>query len=176
MQFVFVFVALVCANLYFCGNASGNQNVCAAPGTPITIDVCKQDPNKPSAHIEAANETAIDYQANEVIKAWDPHNTNSHLAGGMTYSDGKLTVPTTGRYYIYAQLYFHSRGRVLLRVNNKVITLIQPAHKEMGGPLEAGGVFKLNAGDVITLTGAPLWLPARLYMFSAHTYFGAFLI
>ena len=24
-----------------------------------------QDPNKPSAHIEAANETAIDYQANE---------------------------------------------------------------------------------------------------------------
>ena len=50
---------------------------------------------------------------------------------------------------------------MLLRVNNKVITLIQPAHKEMGGPLEAGGVFKLNAGDVITLTGAPLWLPRQ---------------
>ena len=43
---------------------------------------------------------------------------NSHLEGGMTYQEGKLTVPTPGRYHIYAQLYSS------LKVNNEVITMI----------------------------------------------------
>ena len=36
----------------------------------------------------------------------------SHLAGGMKYQDGKLTVPTTGRYFIYVQAYCRSKGRI----------------------------------------------------------------
>jgi len=109
-----------------------------------------------------------------VIKDWDVSNSHSHVAGGMTYQDGKLTVPTPGRYYIYALLYFHSTGRVYVRVNNKIITMIQPLSNGKGeGPLEAGGVFKLNAGDVITLTADST---VKIYMWSYHTYFGAFLI
>jgi len=186
-------------------NTTGNKKVCASPGTPITINVhgkggqkgekgekgdtgtkgdkgdkgtpCKcplQDPNKPSAHIEAANKNAVFYQANAVIKDWDVSNTHSHLVGGMTYKDGKLTVPTPGRYYIFAQLYFHSTGRVFVRVNNKIITMIQPLDQGKGeGPLEAGGVFNLKAGDVITLA---VRFSVKLYMWSGHTYFGAFLI
>ena len=109
-----------------------------------------------------------------VIKDWDVSNTHSHLVGGMTYKDGKLTVPTPGRYYIFAQLYFHSTGRVFVRVNNKIITMIQPLEQGKGeGPLEAGGVFNLKAGDVITLA---VRFSVKLYMWSGHTYFGAFLI
>ena len=40
-----------------------------------------------------------------VIKDWSVSAPFSHLAGGMKYQDGKLTVPTTGRYYIYLQIY-----------------------------------------------------------------------
>ena len=52
--------------------------------------------------------------------------------------------------------------------------MIQPLHLAKGeGTLEAGGVFKLNAGDVITLTAGST---VKIYMWSFHTYFGAFLI
>ena len=60
-----------------------------------------------------------------VIKDWNANATNSHLAGGKNYHAGKLTVPTTGRYYIYLQIYYHSTGRILVRVNGRVRTMFQ---------------------------------------------------
>ena len=110
-----------------------------------------------------------------MLKDWNPSNPNSHLAGGMTYQDGKLTVPTPGRYYIYAQLYYFNSGRVIVRVNGKRITIVQPPTSGSDqGVLHAGGVFILKAGDVITLT--PDGSTPRVYMSPNHSYFGAFLI
>ena len=43
--------------------------------------------------------------SSSVIKDWNVNSPISHLAGGMKYKDGKLTVPSSGRYYIYAQIY-----------------------------------------------------------------------
>ena len=68
-----------------------------------------------------------------VIKDWNVNSPISHLAGGMKYKDGKLTVPSSGRYYIYAQIYYHNNGRVLVRVNNAVITMVTPP---IGGGLD----------------------------------------
>ncbi|KAJ7379786.1 hypothetical protein OS493_012532 [Desmophyllum pertusum] len=149
MKFVLIFALLVYTNYCF-GNTTGaaSKNVSAASCNPININVhgnqgikgekgergdsgtsCEcnlQDPNKPSAHIEAVNKQAVTYQANNVIKDWNVNAPFSHLAGGMTYHDGKLTVPTPGRYYIYAQLYYRSNGRVYVEVNSNPITMIQP--------------------------------------------------
>jgi len=110
-----------------------------------------------------------------VIKDWNVNAPHSYLAGGMRYHDGKLTVPTLGRYYIYTQLYYHSTGRVYVRVNNKTLTMLQPLSGGTGeGALYAGGVFNLKAGDVISLDTIRY---VRLFMASAfHSYFGAFLI
>ena len=109
-----------------------------------------------------------------MIKDWSVSAPHSHLAGGMTYNDGKLTVPTPGRYYIYTQIYYHSAGRVHVRVNNNLVTMIQPLYPGTGhGALYAGGVFNLKAGDVISLTVAH---SITIYMDSFHSYFGAFLI
>jgi len=110
-----------------------------------------------------------------VIKDWSVSAPSSDLAGGMKYHDGNLTVPTPGRYYIYTQLYYHSTGRVHVRVNNKCFTMIQPLSGGTGeGALYAGGVFNLKAGDVISLVATN---SIRLYMSSkCHSYFGAFLI
>ena len=113
------------------------------------------------------------------IKDWSVSAPHSHLEGGMKYHDGKLTVPTPGRYYIYAQFYYHTSARVNVRVNNDVITMIQPpAAGKTHGALYTGGVFKLKAGDVISLIvhTTPFSSSFKAHMGSHHSYFGAFLI
>ena len=87
-------------------------------------------------------------------------------------------MPIGGRYYIYAQIYYYNNGRVHVRVNNKVVSMTQPIKTATSeGALYAGGVFNLKAGDAITLTGGS-WPTAvtKVYMYTFHCYFGAFLI
>ena len=108
-----------------------------------------------------------------VMKDWTLANAFSQQSGGMRYSNGQLCVPTTGPYYIYAQLYFHTKGRVEIRKNNKRVTMLQPAEGTGYLPLYTGGVFLLRRGDVISLHSND---NVVIYMSSAHTYFGAFLI
>ena len=108
-----------------------------------------------------------------VMKDWTLANAFSQQSGGMRYSNGQLCVPTAGPYYIYAQLYFHTKGRVEIRKNNKKVTMLQPAEGTGYLPLYTGGVFLLRKGDVISLHSND---NVVIYMSSAHTYFGAFLI
>ena len=115
-----------------------------------------------------------------VIKDWSVSAPYSHLAGGMKYHNGKLTVPIPGRYYIYAQLHYQNNGRTNILLNNKVITMIQPPVKgaeTYTGSLYTGVVLNLKAGDVISLVvvGYPITY-AKVYMRSFHSFFDAFLI
>lgn len=113
-----------------------------------------------------------------MIKDWSLSSPNSHIEGGMTYKDGKLTVPISGRYYIYAQFYYHTSGRIYIRVNNKYVTMLQsPAGSgRVHGNLYAAGVFKLKAGDVITVLSTNIHGTVKGYMSTFHSYFGTFLI
>ena len=98
----------------------------------------------------------------------------------MIYQEGRLTVPLPGRYYIYTQIYYHNNGRVHIRVNNNVVALTQPPVKGAvsdTGAVYVGGVFNLKGGDVIHLdTGSYPTSTIKIYMYSLHTYFGAYLI
>ena len=114
-----------------------------------------------------------------VIKDWSLSTPNSHIAGGMKYQDGKLIVPISGRYYIYAQIYYHNNGRFYVRVNSKIITMTQPLVKpgNSQGTLYAGGVFILKAGDAIKLdAGGWPTSTVKVFLYTVHCYFGAFLI
>ena len=109
-----------------------------------------------------------------VITDWDAGNAHSRLEDGMKYSNGRLIVPQDGEYYVYAQLYFRSRGRVLIRKNHhEVITMLQHSDNAPDGLHYAGGAFYFEANDTIALLTAT---PVSLYMATAHSYFGAFLI
>ena len=112
-----------------------------------------------------------------VIKDWSVSNPLSHLEGGMRYNDGRLVVPTTGRYFVYAQLYVHNGARAYVEVDGTRISMIQPLAPQAQGISNAIGVFKLNAGQSIYLIAAHSgWGPFKTYMASYHSYFGAFLI
>ena len=110
-----------------------------------------------------------------VIRDWSLNSPRTHLAGDMKYSNGRVTVPIAGRYYIYTQIYFReSSSRILVMVNSKSVTMLHPmASRE--GTMFAAGVFKLNAGDVIMLKVSPQG-PTTVYMSMRHCYFGAYLI
>nr|XP_058947326.1 uncharacterized protein LOC131775244 [Pocillopora verrucosa] len=140
-------------------------NVEAAPSPRV---------RQPLAHIEATDRRVTNYGDRQVIKDWDVGNVHSRLWGDMKYRNGCLIVPKDGAYYVYAQLYFHRYGRVVIRKNHhELITMLQHSHNVPEGPHYAGGAFYLEAGDTIELQTAT---SVTLYMSTARSYFGAFLI
>ena len=109
-----------------------------------------------------------------VITDWDVDDAHSHLEDGMKYSNGRLIVPQDGEYYVYAQLYFRSGGRVEVRKNHReIITMVQHPYNVPEGPQYAGGAFYFEANDTIELLTTT---PVTLFIATAHSYFGAFLI
>ncbi|XP_068691711.1 uncharacterized protein [Montipora foliosa] len=168
-------------NITVLGNVKGEKGDTGEKGEKGTLAPCNctlQNDNKPSAHLEGRNIGSKTYEGAITIKEWSVSAPNSHLAGGMTYNDGKLTVPISGRYYIYLYIYYHNNGRVHLLVNNKIVTMTQPMKTTNSeGGLYAGGVFKVKAGDVIMAKSGSWPTPtSKVYMWTYHCYFGAFLI
>ena len=106
------------------------------------------------------------------IPHWDVGNKYSLLEDGMIYTDGHLKVPEDGVYYVYAQLHFHS-GRVLVIKNYEESLTMLDYSDVSDGSKYAGGAFRLEAGDTISLEAA---IDVTLYMGPLHDYFGAFLI
>ena len=75
--------------------------------------------------------------------------------------------------------YYHSNGRVHIRVNNNGITFTQPPARGTvsdSGAVYSGGVFNLKAGDVISLDPSSYTpgVPTKIYIYTQHTYFGAY--
>ena len=110
-----------------------------------------------------------------MIQDWSLNSSRTHLAGGMKYNNGEVTVPIFGLYYIYSQVYFGaSSNRISIMVNGKIVTMLDPMVRKWGNMFTAG-VFKLNAGDVIMLKVSSKG-PTLVYMSMFHCYFGAYLI
>ena len=96
----------------------------------------------------------------------------SRLEGKMAYKDEELTVPKPGPHNIYAQIYYLSKARILVYVNDKAVAMMQPPTGTSGsGTLSTSGMLRLKAGDVIYLKAYPY--PVYVFYIQAvHTYFG----
>ena len=113
------------------------------------------------------------------ITTWTATAPNAHVTGGMTYHNGKLTIPSPGHYYVYAQAYFtdgsNKYKRIFVLRNGKAILLTQPDwYNRVAGTGYTGGVFNLKTGDVISVRVKER--NTGINMNPAHTFFGAFMI
>ena len=113
------------------------------------------------------------------ITTWTSTAPNAHVTGGMTYNNGRLTIPSPGYYYVYAQAYFDDGAnkykRIFVLRNGNPILLAQPARfNSMTGTGYTGGVFRLEVGDVISVRVKES--KTGIHMDPAHTFYGAFMI
>lgn len=130
-----------------------------------------------SAHIEGGHSRAVYYPANIAISAWDRHHANSHRSG-ISFSRSEFTVPSSGRYYVYTQLYFSSRStftknRVGVFADHRQLLMIhKPLQPNTEETASAGGIFRLTRGDRVFVK--PFWGygSVRLWVGPWHSHFG----
>ena len=115
-----------------------------------------------------------------VITIWSPSSGEGHITGGMTFKNGKLTIPVTGRYYVYAQIYFvrsKYQARFHVKSSNGAKTLLlgdaTAPPNQVEGTVHSAGVFRLCKGDEIYVD---LWYDHTIWMGPYHTFFGAYMI
>ncbi|XP_065828458.1 pulmonary surfactant-associated protein D-like [Oscarella lobularis] len=60
---------------------------------------------KPVAYLVGESYGRKTYRQDEVIALWSPTSHQSVIQGGMTYRNGYITVPESGIYFIYFNLY-----------------------------------------------------------------------
>ena len=99
----------------------------------------------------------------------------SFVVGGMKYSSGQLTVPTSGHYFVYAHFVFSKKGRLDVQVNGKIIINNQGRTAGLNLSGDAVAAFYLNAGDKISVLVHAV-SSVEFYCDISNCYFGAFLI
>ena len=107
----------------------------------------------------------------------------SHLAGGMTYSNGVIRIPYDGLYYVYCQMNGYNNPSVkpyVFSVTNKNLDLMRGILPGKHGPnndfvTSIGGVFRLRTGDQLKVyhRGAN---GSRYHLDAVWSYFGAYMI
>ncbi|XP_062508902.1 pulmonary surfactant-associated protein D-like isoform X3 [Corticium candelabrum] len=116
------------------------------------------------------------YTISGVITYWQT-SSPSFLLGGITYSNGALTIPSDGVYYIYTQLYLDDQsGSYIIpyiRVNKKIVLYIRSYHAHSEEKTKHAGLLQqLKKGDSVDIHGGGY----RHYMGFAHSEFGIFKI
>ena len=103
--------------------------------------------------------------------------------GEFFYTNGVLTIPESGLYRIYCQVYFRASPPTMplsfsVQTNSQGILLGQ-----VGGGNEAtahsSGIFKLNKGDSLLVKLFSSWgttTSMKVYMGRGHTFLGVYML
>uniref|UniRef100_A0A4W5LU14 Tumor necrosis factor ligand superfamily member 10 n=1 Tax=Hucho hucho TaxID=62062 RepID=A0A4W5LU14_9TELE len=176
---------------------------------PRTKPVSSAVHQKPSAHltlrdsglqgpISLAPQKDLHQSCRHPVRSWGNQSFGSHLHN-MTLSHGRLRIPRSGRYYLYAQVYFrypsltHEGGNhhggsssyQLVQCVYKKTSYARPLQllKGVGTKCWApdteyalhsvyqGGLFELRAGDEIFVSVSS---PTVVHAEDSSSYFGAF--
>ena len=111
-----------------------------------------------------------------MITYWQT-SSPSFLLGAITYSNGALTIPSDGVYYIYTHLWLNDySGSAIdpyIRVNGNGVLYIRSHHHRSEEKTKHAGVLQqLKKGDSIDIYGGGY----RHYMGAPHSVFGIFKI
>ena len=111
-----------------------------------------------------------------MITYWQT-SSPSFLLGAITYSNGALTIPSDGVYYIYTHLYLKANigGAIYpyIRVNGNRVLYIASYHGNGEQKTKHAGLLQqLKKGDSVDIYGGGY----EHYMGSTHSVFGIFKI
>ncbi|XP_062507545.1 uncharacterized protein LOC134183967 [Corticium candelabrum] len=117
--------------------------------------------------------SASTYTIPGVITYWST-SSPFFLVGCITYSNGALTVPSGGFYYIYIQLYVSKSSGVAypyLRANSATRVMYMWYHLSGGNRAKYSGIIqRLRKGDNVDVYGSG----EPYYMHYLYSYFGMF--
>ncbi|XP_062517463.1 collagen alpha-1(IX) chain-like [Corticium candelabrum] len=138
--------------------------------------------DQPAAHLHG-NGNGGTYHSETVITDWYTGSGQWHspiLRSGMTYSNGYITVPKDGLYYIYAQMQLDPQSQqpwsgFYIYVNSKAINLVKQYYPSPTGHqlrTRYSGLLKmLRKGDRLH---TEFYRRVYAYMIPQETLFGAF--
>ena len=119
-----------------------------------------------------SSDASVMYVFLGVITYWST-SSPSFLMGGITYSNGALTVPSDGLYYIYIQLRVDlSSGSAYpyLRVNGGRVMYMEYQLNGGARTKYSGIIRRLKKGDSVDVYGSGY----TYYMYWPYSYFGMF--
>ena len=111
-----------------------------------------------------------------MITYWQT-SSPSFLLGAITHSNGALTIPSDGVYYIYTQLHLNAKSgshiTPYIRVNGNVVLYIRSYHHHGEVKTKHCGLLQqLKKGDSVDIYGGGY----EHYMDSTYSVFGIFKI
>ena len=111
-----------------------------------------------------------------MITYWQT-SSPSFLLGAITYSNGALTIPSDGVYYIYTHLYLNDNSgnyiQPYIRVNGNIALYISSYHHHGEGKTKHAGLLQqLKKGDSVDIYGGGF----QHFMGSTYSVFGIFKI
>ena len=111
-----------------------------------------------------------------MITYWQT-SSPSFLLGAITYSNGALTIPSDGVYYIYTHLFLTAKSgnhlQPYIRVNGNLVLYISRYHYHSESKTKHAGLLQqLKKGDSVDIYGGGY----GHYMGSTHSVFGIFKI
>ena len=110
-----------------------------------------------------------------MITYWQT-SSPSFLLGAITYSNGALTIPSDGVYYIYTHLDLQDKNSYIkpyIRVNGNLVLYIQSYHYHNEAKTKHAGLLQqLNKGDSVDIHGGGY----QHYMGYTYSVFGIFKI
>ena len=110
-----------------------------------------------------------------MITYWQT-SSPSFLLGAITYSNGALTIPSDGVYYIYTHLWLNDNSGGIypyIRVNgNRVLRIVSYHYHSEEKTKHAGLLQQLKKGDSVDIYGGGY----RHFMGSTYSDFGIYKI
>ncbi|XP_032234285.2 complement C1q subcomponent subunit C isoform X2 [Nematostella vectensis] len=149
-----------------------------------------EPPPRPSAHLTGYHKSQQNAPRTGILRHWEDSIGYAHSFGGMHYRNGELIIPTSGRYYVYSQLYFqaeddkpHMIHFMHLTANNVTSVIMRSvtsrcrARKAKAHLFSSyqGGVFLLAAGNKLSV-GVSEGQSDTVAMGESASFFGAFMI
>eukprot|EP00118_Oscarella_pearsei_P020315 m.219850 g.219850 ORF g.219850 m.219850 type:complete len:342 (+) comp39928_c0_seq42:1190-2215(+) len=138
--------------------------------------------SKPVAYLVGSTHSWQTYSSSSTITHWSTSTSGSHpsiLQGGMTYSNGRITVPESGIYFIYFNLYGQSSSNgqryPSIYIDSTRIGFSQHYFQNSNSQSQYFGLlWKVNKGS--TLRVVALGGTVQYYFGSDHSFFGAWRI